>query len=118
MDLITILNKPIINAVMVGIIMYIIITLSNMGDPVLGSILSTFPIGLLGLLAIHNAKRRNIYISNTAFTNIIIVVMWIFLYIISKKKFKRVHILHAFLIWVVLCVGYYILKKSGILSKL
>ena len=111
MNIITVLNKPIINSVMAGIIMYVLITLSNGGDPVLASILSTFPIGLLGLLAISNDKTRNIFISNTAFTNIIIVVMWIFLYKISKKEFKRVHILHAFLIWVVLCVSYYIFKK-------
>ena len=105
------LNDPVINSVTIGIVMYCVIILSNMGDPILGSILSTFPIGLIGLLAIRNTAIRNIYISNTAFTNIIIVIMWMFIYKISEKKFKNIHILYAFIMWVVLCSGYFFFKK-------
>ena len=118
MNLITLLNKPSVNAIITGVIMYILIRLSNMGEPVLGSILSSVPIGLLGLLAINGDTTRHTYISTAVVVNSIIVVMWIFLYMISKKKFKKVHILHALLIWTVLCGGYYILKKSRISSKL
>ena len=106
MNLITLLNKPSVNAIITGVIMYILIRLSNMGEPVLGSILSSVPIGLLGLLAINADAVRHTYISTAVVVNSIIVIMWGVLYIITKKKFKRVHIIHAFIIWAVLCVGY------------
>ena len=46
------LKDPLYNATFSGILIYILIKISNKGDPVLGAILSSLPIGLFGLIAI------------------------------------------------------------------
>ena len=116
MSIFDLFNKPSVNAIVTGIIMYILITLSNMGEPILGSILASVPIGLLGLLAINNDTIRQTYISSAVVVNIIIVILWWFLYTIAKKKFEKIHILHAFIIWAVLCTLYYIFRRCQLVT--
>ena len=108
MNLIKLLNNPILNAIFVGIIIYLLIVISNAGNPVLGSILSSFPVGLLGLLAINKDDIKSKYIKNAVFVNIVIVIMWICMYALSTKYGnKKIHLLYGFLIWVILSVLYY-----------
>ena len=52
------LKTPFYNALFSGIIIYFLIKISNKGDPVLGAILSSLPIGLFGLYAIK--EKQNI----------------------------------------------------------
>ena len=71
------LKNPLYNAIFSGFIIYILIQISNRGDPVLGAILSSLPIGLFGLLAIKKEKNiQNFYIRSEIFTNLTIIIMW------------------------------------------
>ena len=56
--MIDILKNPLYNAIFTGIVIYILISISNKGDPILGAILSSLPVGVLSLLAI--VKKDNI----------------------------------------------------------
>ena len=76
--MIDILKNPLYNSIFTGIVIYILISISNKGDPILGAILSSLPVGVLSLLAI--IKKDNIqefYIRSEIITNSIIIVMWI-----------------------------------------
>lgn len=50
--MINILQNPLYNSIFTGVLIYILINISNNGDPILGAILSSLPIGVLSLLAI------------------------------------------------------------------
>ena len=54
--MIKLLENPLYNAIFSGILIYILIIISNKGNPILGAILSSLPIGLFGLIAIK--KKR------------------------------------------------------------
>ena len=53
------LKNPLYIAIISGSIIYVLIIISNRGDPVLGAILSSLPIGLFSLLAIKKEKNNN-----------------------------------------------------------
>lgn len=111
MDILSILNSPIINSIIIAIIIYTSITVSNLGNPMLASILATFPEGLIGLMAIQENKSKQKFIKNIIGANITISIMWISLFFISRKKFKNIHILYAFIIWILLSFLFYLLTK-------
>ena len=104
-----ILKDPLYNSIFAGIIIYILIKISNRGDPVLGAILSSLPIGLFGLMAIK--KRENIqkfYIRSELFTNLTIIVMWITINIlISYTDDTNRTILIGFLVWITMSIIFY-----------
>lgn len=109
-----ILKDPLYNSIFSGIVIYILITISNKGDPVLGAILSSLPIGLLGLMAIK--KRENIqkfYIRSELFTNVTIIVMWITINIlINYTDDTNRTILIGFLVWITMSfIFYYFASK-------
>ena len=81
------LKDPLYNAIFSGILIYILIQISNRGDPVLGAILSSLPIGLFGLMAIKKRENiQNFYIRSEIFTNLTIIIMWLTInYLILKK---------------------------------
>ena len=62
------LKNPLYNAIFSGILIYILILVSNKGDPILGAILSSLPIGLFGLMAIK--RKNNIQKFQTLLNNI------------------------------------------------
>ena len=97
------LKNPLYNAVFSGILIYILIIVSNRGDPILGAILSSLPIGLLGLIAIK--KKNNIqkfYIRSEIFTNLTIIIMWISINILINYTDNTMLIaVIAFLIWLI-----------------
>ena len=105
-----VLQNPLYNATISGIIIYILIIISNRGDPILGAILSSLPIGVFSLLAIQ--KRNNIqnyYIRSEIITNLIIIIMWIVinLLIIKIEDTNTVAIL-GLITWIILsCLFYY-----------
>lgn len=105
-----ILKDPLYNSIFSGIIIYILIKISNRGDPVLGVILSSLPIGLFGLMAIKKNKNiQNFYIKSELFTNLIIIIMWIIIniLIIQNKNTNR-NIIIGFIIWISLsCIFYH-----------
>ena len=112
MNLIKLLNNPAINAIFVGIIMYILIVISNAGNPILGSILSSFPVGLLGLLAINKDNIKSKYIKNAVIVNIVIIIMWNCMYILSTNYGnKKIHLIYGFLIWIIVSILYYFYMK-------
>mgnify|MGYP001211642834 CR=1 FL=1 len=104
-----ILKDPLYNSIFSGIIIYILIKISNRGDPVLWAILSSLPIGLFGLMAIK--KRENIqkfYIRSELFTNLTIIVMWITINIlISYTDDTNRTILIGFLVWITMSIIFY-----------
>lgn len=109
-----VLQNPLYNATISGIIIYILIIISNRGDPILGAILSSLPIGVFSLLAIQ--KRNNIqnyYIKSEIITNLIIIIMWIVinLLIIKIEDTNTVAIL-GLLTWIILSSIFYYIASS------
>ena len=103
------LKNPLYNAIISGIIIYILIKVSNKGDPVLGAILSSLPIGVISLLAINKQNKiQNFYIRSEIITNIIIIIMWIAIniMILYMTNIKHVSII-AILLWIGLSVIFY-----------
>lgn len=112
------LKNPLYNAIFSGILIYILIIVSNRGDPILGGILSSLPIGLFGLMAI---KRKNniqkFYIRSEIFTNLTII-MWITINIlISFTDDTMLIVLIAFFIWLLLSTIFYLFLKNIYLSN-
>lgn len=111
--MIDILKNPLYNSIFTGIIIYILISISNKGDPILGAILSSLPVGVLSLLAI--IKKDNIqefYIRSEIITNTIIIVMWISINILIYyiKDTNTVAII-GIGIWVILSIIFYFTSK-------
>ncbi len=111
--MIDILKNPLYNAIFTGIVIYILISISNKGDPILGAILSSLPVGVLSLLAI--VKKDNIqefYIRSEIITNTIIIVMWISINILLYyiKDTNTVAII-GIGIWVILSIIFYFTSK-------
>ena len=109
-----ILKDPLYNSIFSGIIIYILINISNKGDPVLGAILSSLPIGLFGLMAIK--KKENIqkfYIRSELFTNFTIILMWITINIlINYTDDTNKTILIGFSVWIIMSfIFYYFASK-------
>jgi len=108
------LKNPIYNATFSGILIYILIIISNKGNPILGAILSSLPIGLLGLIAIK--KKDNVqkfYIRSEIFTNLTIIVMWIVINIlISYTDDTMLIVFIAFMVWLILSIIFYIISKK------
>ena len=109
-----ILKNPLYNAIFSGIIIYILIKISNKGDPVLGAILSSLPIGLFGLMAIKEKENiQKFYIRSELFTNLTIIIMWITINIlISYSNKTNQTIIIGFITWFGLsCIFYYFATK-------
>ena len=64
------LKDPLYNAIFSGSLIYLLIKISNRGDPVLGAILSSLPIGLFGLIAIKKKRTYKIFISEVNYLQI------------------------------------------------
>ena len=111
--MIGILKNPLFNAIFTGIIIYILISISNKGDPILGAILSSLPIGVLGLLEI--VKKNNIqefYIRSQIITNTIIIVMWILINILLYYiKDTNTLVIIGIGIWIILSIIFYFIGK-------
>lgn len=112
MKLLKLLNEPLFNAVFGGILMYFVITISNMGDPAFGALLSSFPIGILGLLAITKDKQE-VFIKSAVFVNLIIFIMWAVIWFVYTNKNKNLYVVSiiGFLTWLILGVAYYFSTK-------
>lgn len=107
------LKNPLYNALISGSIIYVLIIISNRGDPVLGAILSSLPIGLFSLLAIKKENNiQNFYIKSEVVTNLIIIIMWISVnfMILKIKDINKVSTV-AFFIWVTLSIIFYTTAK-------
>ena len=48
------MQLPSVNAIIGGLLIYLLIYLSNLGSPTLGAVISSMPVGLLGLMAIED----------------------------------------------------------------
>lgn len=103
------LKNPLYNAIFSGVIIYFLIKISNRGDPVLGAILSSLPIGLFGLYAIKEKQNiQKFYIRSELFTNLTIIIMWIIINIlISYSDNKKRTIIIGFITWAILSVIFY-----------
>ena len=103
------LKNPLYNAIFSGILIYILINVSNKGDPVLGAILSSLPIGVFGLIAINREKNiQKFYIRSEIFTNLIIIIMWIIInYLVYKNKNMKYITTVGLLIWFILSFIFY-----------
>lgn len=116
--MINILQNPLYNSIFTGILIYILINIliniSNNGDPILGAILSSLPVGVLSLLAI--VKKNNtqeFYIKSEIITNTIIIVMWISINILIYyfKDTNTVAII-GIIIWTILSIIFYFVAKN------
>lgn len=112
--MIDILKNPLYNAIFTGTLIYILIIISNKGDPVLGAIISSLPIGVLSLLAI--VKKDNIqefYIRSEMITNTIIIIMWIAINIlIYYIKDTNIVAIYGIIIWAILSIIFYFIAKN------
>ena len=111
MTIIELLNEPLFNAIFGGIIIYFLIYLSNLGHPILGAILSSFPIGLLGLIAITHTHDRKEFIRSAVHVNIILVIVWLASHWFSKTIENNTTLIFiAYLIWLLLSGLYYFIR--------
>ena len=104
-----IIKNPLYNATLSGIIIYVLIIISNRGDPILGAILSSLPIGVFSLLAIKKQNNiQNFYIRSELITNLIIIIMWIVInYLIVKiDDINKVAII-GLSVWIILSLLFY-----------
>ena len=112
--MINILQNPLYNSIFTGVLIYILINISNNGDPILGAILSSLPIGVLSLLAI--VKKNNtqeFYIKSEIITNTIIIVMWISINIlIYYFKDTNIVAIIGIIIWTILSIIFYFVAKN------
>jgi len=109
------LKDPFYNALFSGIIIYCLIKLTNKGNPVLGAIMSSLPIGLFGLIAIKKSNNiQNFYIRSELITNIIIIIMWIVInYLITNKEIKfNKTIMAGFCTWLFLSILFYTIANK------
>ena len=108
------LKDPLYNATFSGILIYILIKISNKGDPVLGAILSSLPICLFGLIAIQKKENiQNFYIRSELFTNLIIIIMWIVInYLINKTNDTNKVIMIGFFTWLILSIIFYTISSK------
>ena len=109
-----ILKNPLYNSIISGIIIYVLIIISNRGNPVLGAILSSLPIGLFSLVAIK--KQNNIqkfYIRSELITNLIIILMWITINFFILKIDNTNHVaMIGLLVWLSLSALFYQIALS------
>ena len=104
-----VLKNPLYNAIISGIIIYLLIHISNRGNPVLGAILSSLPIGLFSLIAIRNKNNiKKFYIRSELVTNLIIIIMWVAVnyMIIHMDNINHISLI-AFFIWIGLSTLFY-----------
>lgn len=74
------LKDPLFNSILTGIIVYSASILANSGFSLLGSILTTFPIGIMAMLSTQGPNLLDNFIQNILFANSIIVLMWFIIY--------------------------------------
>ena len=79
-------NDPLFNSILTGIIVYSASVLSNSGFSLLGSILATFPIGIMAMLSIKGQNLLDNFIQNILIANSIIVLMWFIIYYNSSDS--------------------------------
>lgn len=79
-------NNPIFSSLLTAIIVYLAYFLTTIGFPLLGAILSTFPFGIMALLAIENPNLADKLIQNVLIANIFIVITWIVIFLNSKNN--------------------------------
>ncbi len=106
------MQLPSVNAIIGGLLIYLLIYLSNLGSPMLGAVISSMPVGLLGLMAIEDNYTKKRYTSAAVYVNIIIVIMWL----INNYNAHRINdtntiILIGFLTWLVLSIIYYFVAR-------
>lgn len=113
-NIIQILKEPLFNAIFSGLLIYLLITISNKGNPILGAIMSSLPIGIFGLIAIVQKNHiQNFYIRSEIFTNLIIIIMWISVNILLNYT-KNIYFLCiiGLMIWVILSLLFYHIAKK------
>ncbi len=104
-----IIQNPLYNATLSGIIIYVLIIISNRGDPVLGAILSSLPIGVFSLLAIkkHN-NIQSFYIRSELVTNLIIILMWVVINLLIVRIDDTITVAFiGLLVWFILSFIFY-----------
>lgn len=103
MNIVKLLNDPLFNSIFAGVVTFFVIKFSNMGNPVLGTLLLIFPMGLFSLYAI-NKKELPKYIHSTVFTNLIMLIMWSSVYLLFNYFTKNINqlVLIGLSIWIVL----------------
>ena len=82
--------------------------LSNLGVPILGIIISTFPVGILSLLNLKNISSLDILINQTIISNIIIILPWVIIYLNSKPNNINYLSIIGLVAWFVISIIYYV----------
>ena len=75
-SIVALFNNPYFNSILTAIVVFFTADVTNSGNPLLGVILSTFPVGIMSLLTIDNSKTRNDFLSHIVMGNVIISIMW------------------------------------------
>jgi len=99
------------NAVLTGFIVYATSLLTNNGYPLLGAILTTFPIGIMAMLSVKNSSLRNKLLNNILTGNVIIVFTWLAIYYYSKYNTlvsNETLAIGGLFIWIALSFIYFI----------
>lgn len=79
-------DNPVFNSILTALIVYGTSLLTNGGYPLLGAILTTFPVGIMAMLSVKNSSLRNKLLNNILTGNVIIVFTWLAIYYYSKDN--------------------------------
>ena len=102
------LDKQVFNFILNMVILYGPEILSDNNYPLLGIILSTFPLGILSLMSLKNKSSLDVLITQTITSNIIIIITWFGIYLNSETTDFKFLSLSGILIWAIISVIYYI----------
>lgn len=75
-SIVALFNNLYFNSILTAIVVFFTAQVANYGHPLIGVILSTFPIGIMSFLTIDNSKIRNDFLNHIVIGNIIISIMW------------------------------------------
>lgn len=102
-----IFNNPEFNAVLTGLMVYFTSVLTNNGYPLLGAILTTFPVGIMAMLTVKNLDMRNKFLENVLTGNIIVVLTWLNIYYYSKNTSNDFIAITGIGTWIILSFIYF-----------
>lgn len=101
-------NDPLFNSILTGIIVYSASILANSGFSLLGSILATFPIGIMAMLTIKGQNLLDNFIQHILIANSIIVLMWLIIYYNSYWANSEELAIIGIISWAIFSFAYFL----------
>jgi len=104
----SVFNNPVFNSILTGLIVYGTSVLTNNGYPLIGAILTTFPVGIMSMLTIQTTTSLDNFLRDILVGNVIIVLTWVAIYYFSKHNNVDSLALIGLTAWVIFSVIYFL----------